>query len=113
MDPGKKVRKLGEDEAFKRALQEVIKLPGPKIYDSRNPKLALSLDPTNGCKSANYYYGVRSNISHRGKGTWKDGNIVLNALTQLENIFTLVLERKGLRRPPSTLGAKHDTPPCQ
>lgn len=46
------------------------------------------LDPGDPKKSANYYYTVRSNVTHRGKTSGHcDTNLLETALTQLLPIF--------------------------
>ncbi len=91
LEPMQKVNKFGEDATFGRALKRVVTRTG-RIYDSRNPKNHASLDPERPVNSARYYYYVRSNLSHRGKGAWNDGEIVRRSLLELQEIVRHVLE---------------------
>ena len=43
-------------------------------------------------KSVAYYYQVRSNITHRGKGAVRDYDMLRDSLTELLPIFREVLE---------------------
>lgn len=97
LDPMKKVIHLGEDPAFARAVKQTVTRVD-KVYDSRNPKNREKLDPDEAISSAKYYYAVRSNLSHRGKGAWKDGEIIRRSLGELQAIMSLVLrERMGIQ----------------
>jgi gamma-glutamylcyclotransferase (GGCT)/AIG2-like uncharacterized protein YtfP len=99
LEPMEKVKKLGEDPAFQRALSQVVSRE-QRVYDSRDPTNYADLDPERGRCSAEYYYYVRSNLSHRGKGAWNDGEIVRRSLLELQEIVRQVLEeRMGLRSP--------------
>lgn len=93
LGPMQKVRKFGEDPAFERALKRVVTRRG-RVHDSRNPKNHASLDPEHPINSAKYYYYVRSNLSHRGKGAYNDGEIVRCSLLELQEVVGLVLEER-------------------
>jgi hypothetical protein len=93
LEPMEKVKKLGEDPAFQRALSRVVRRE-QRVYDSRDPTNHADLDPERGRSSAEYYYYVRSNLSHRGKGAWNDGEIVRQSLLELQEIVRQVLEER-------------------
>lgn len=97
LEPMDKVRMLGEDPAFVRALEQVVTRED-RVYDSRNPRNRADLNPKRASSSADYYYYVRSNLSHRGKGAWKDGEIVRKSLLELYDAVHLIMkERIGLK----------------
>ncbi len=91
LGPMQKVTKFGQDPSFRRALKRVVNRTG-RVYDSRNPGSRADLDPDRPVASAKYYYYVRSNLSHRGKGAWNDGEIVRRSLLELQEIVRHVLE---------------------
>lgn len=93
LDPMKRINCLGEEQAFKSALEKKVARKHT-IYDSRDPDDSARLDPKRGPSSAKYYYLVRSNLSHRGKGAWSDGEIVRQSLCELLDTFCLVLEKR-------------------
>jgi hypothetical protein len=81
---------------LKKALKRTV-ARRERVYDSRNPRDHADLDPDRPRSSAKYYYYVRSNLSHRGKGAWKDGEIVRRSLLELQEIIRQVLaEQMGL-----------------
>ena len=88
-----KVRRLGEDPAFEQALKRVVTRSG-RVHRSDKPTDHADLNPDRGYGSALYYYYVRSNITHRGKGAWRDGEIVRRSLLELLEIFREVLEER-------------------
>jgi hypothetical protein len=93
LEPMQKIKRLGEDPTFEHALRRVVTRV-ERLYDSRNPASHADLDPERGHSSAKYYYIVRSNLSHRGKGAWPDGEIVRKSLLELQEIFRLVLAER-------------------
>jgi len=93
LKPIDKLNKFAGDDVFKTALKNAVNRDGV-IFDSRDPKTNYKLDPDNPVSSIKYYYGVRSNLSHRGKGTWKDGNIILSSLKEMHEIFQRVVNEK-------------------
>lgn len=61
-----------------------------KVVDSRDPgdKIALKEDGSNAWK---YWYQVRSNLSHRGKGAHRDLEIVAEAFLDVHDMLRLLL----------------------
>jgi hypothetical protein len=53
LEPGEKVKYLGEDPAFARALKEIVSRVD-RVYDSRNPKNRADLNSDNAVSSAKY-----------------------------------------------------------
>jgi hypothetical protein len=84
------VRKLSEEVAFTDALRRLVTRTD-RIYRADNPDAGEVLDPTNPKKSLGYYYQVRSNITHRGKGVVRDHRTLVKALRELLSIFQAVL----------------------
>ena len=54
-----------------------------KVSDSRNPDATYNLDGANAKKCFEYYYQVRSNLSHRGKGVSNEFDKVHCSLKEL------------------------------
>ena len=95
--PEEKVEKFGRDPSFGQALRRVVTITG-KVYDSQDPEIPPAiLDREDPASSASYYRRVRHNLTHRGKGAWKDGEIVRRSLFELQEIVCQILEdRLGL-----------------
>jgi len=91
LEPWQKVNRLGGDPRFASNLLKIVDRRG-SVVDSRDPKDKSKLDVSNPIKSAQYYYQVRSNLSHRGKAANKDGEIVRRSLIELLSIFRNMLE---------------------
>jgi hypothetical protein len=88
--PTQKVAQLGGDPLFGKALGSVSRTG--RVCDSRDPKAVYTLDRTNPKSSAEYYYQVRCNLSHRGKGAWGDAELVRTSLKELLSIFESMLK---------------------
>lgn len=86
-----KVNSLAEEAAFAHALQENVK-NGRTIFRADRPGEKIVLDPSNPRKSLGYYYQIRSNITHRGKGVVRDHEILKDSLSELLSIFKYVLK---------------------
>jgi hypothetical protein len=93
LDPGQKIEALGQDAIFAEAVSEVAR--EDRVADSRDPADTYRLDPTDPVRSAKYYYQVRNNLIHRGKGTWRDGEIVRQSLTEMLGIVERLLSRSS------------------
>lgn len=89
----KRVKLLGRDSRFAEAVKRQIPVLGDRVTDSRNPETRYRLDPANPGKCVLYYYQVRSNLNHRGKGAFRDGNLVRKSLVELLAIFEDTLAR--------------------
>ena len=51
------------------------------------------LNKSNGAKKMlEYYYGIRSNMVHRGKEVFSDTDRIINSLQELKMIFEKILE---------------------
>jgi hypothetical protein len=83
LDPGGKVRAFGKDPRFLAAFERQVRPPTQEVSDSRDPAERTRLDRSRPDEAAAFYYQVRSNLSHRGKGAWSDGEIVRQSLREL------------------------------
>ena len=103
LEPGKKVKALGEDPLFREILSATTSR-SHRLFSSQNPDDSASLDTGNPQTSAKYYYQIRNNLTHRGKGAWKDAEIVRQSLRELLTIIEGIVDRTpGLtvrERPP-------------
>ncbi len=98
-DATEKVNRLANERAFAEGLLEHVKEPPRayrKIYRADQPKCKRVLNPRSSKKALNYYYQVRSNIMHRGKGDSSDHERVVMSLEELLPIFRKVLEAAEL-----------------
>lgn len=94
-----RIEKLDKDPRFRAAFKRHA-MGTKKVFDSRNPKNSIKVDPTTidadnptcPCKAAEFYYGVRSNLSHRGKGACVDGELVRISLIELLAIINDILK---------------------
>lgn len=96
LDPGEKIKGLDSDQPFCDALKTVSR--EDKVYDTRDPKVLYKLNSENPSHSRKYYYQIRNNLSHRGKGAWKDGEKVRLSLIELYKVFLDVLIVRGLTK---------------
>jgi hypothetical protein len=87
LDPAAKVRAFGKDPRFLAAFERQVGLSTQEVSDSRDPGERTQLDGGRPDEAAAFYYQVRSNLSHRGKGAWSDGEIVRQSLRELLAIF--------------------------
>lgn len=95
LDPSARLKQFGDDSRFKEALAHTVER-GDKVFDARDPTAAFHLDPARPASSSKYFYQVRSNLSHRGKGAWSDGEKVRLALVDLLQVFERMLEKSDL-----------------
>ena len=86
-----KVKQLAHEAAFGAGLRQHVKEPR-EVYRADRPDQKVVLDPHSPEKALIYYYQIRSNITHRGKGVVWDHDRVLNSLSELLPIFRGVLE---------------------
>jgi gamma-glutamylcyclotransferase (GGCT)/AIG2-like uncharacterized protein YtfP len=89
--PVQRVKKLAREPVFVRALQRHAER-GRIVYRADNPGASpLRLDPDEPSRAIDFYYQVRSNITHRGKAAHDELSLVLGCLTELNAIFRDVL----------------------
>jgi hypothetical protein len=87
LSPEQRVKALGKDPRFLSALGKHLSSPSQQVSDSRDPGDHSHLDAARPEKAAGYFYQVSSNLSHRGKGAWSDGEIVRQSLITLLAVF--------------------------
>lgn len=92
LNPGSRVTMLATRGSFRSALQSAQVRKGQRVVDSRNPENHVEIG-ADGAKAWNYWYGVRSNLSHRGKGANRDADIVREALVDLHDVLRLMLKQ--------------------
>lgn len=90
LEPMAKVERLAALGSFQAAVQSRVSRRSV-VTDSRTLR-SYRLDPQSPADAALYYYQVRSNLSHRGKGAWNDGELVRESLRELLDIFKEVLD---------------------
>jgi hypothetical protein len=86
-----KVRKLAEDPAFRAILQKLLS-ETRTIFRTDDPSKTETLDPADPTGSIAYYYQLRSNVVHRGKGAIRDHETLIKSLRELAAIFRLLLD---------------------
>ncbi len=86
-----KIKKLSQEDSFKNALIKHVEREA-KIFRADNPRKNYQLNKHKCEESLNYYYQIRSNIAHRGKGSSNDFTKIKNSLKELLYIFKDVLE---------------------
>jgi hypothetical protein len=85
-----KVGQLAHESAFAKSLLQYVK-DSREIYRADRPGEKEVLDSQSPDKAVRYYYQVRSNITHRGKGVVRDYELLQNSLAELLPIFRDVL----------------------
>ena len=86
-----KVGKLADEPQFAKSLQQWVK-DRRTVYRADRPGEKEVLDPNSPVKAVKYYYQVRSNITHRGKGIVRDYEVLNKCLAELLPIFREVLK---------------------
>lgn len=86
-----KVGQLAREAAFGEGLRHHVKKKS-QVYRADRPGEREVLDPESPEKAVLYYYQVRSNITHRGKGVGRDYDLLHNSLAELLPIFREVLK---------------------
>jgi len=82
-----KVMQIADDPQFGQLLRRVVKRTR-RVQRADRPTDHYELTPDDPRNSLNYYYQIRSNITHRGKGVVRDHDIVRASLKELLEIFT-------------------------
>ena len=95
LDPTLRMKRLHELPNMPEIVAEKVRRDDV-VADSRNPNQKYKLnrfDPRNCFK---YYYQVRSNLSHRGKGVFRDWEKVYESLREMYDIVSEYLRRLEL-----------------
>jgi hypothetical protein len=101
LDVMKRVRRLAEEPAFKQGLRDHVARPRT-VQRADRPGTKETLDPDVPEKALRYYYQVRSNITHRGKGVVRDFDLLQKSIIELLPIYREVLRAAELDAQPST-----------
>ena len=91
-DPMQRIKRLRELPGMEDLVRLNVQRTD-KVSDSRNPDTAYKLDGTNAKKCFEYYYQVRSNLSHRGKGVFNEFDKVHCSLKELLAITEQFLDK--------------------
>jgi hypothetical protein len=86
-----KVNALADEVAFARALQDNVQT-SRTVFRADRPGDKVVLDSSKPRKSLEYYYQIRSNITHRGKAVVRDHELIKDSLSELLRIFRSVLK---------------------
>ena len=81
-DPMERIKRLHELEGMPDAVRMHV-TRSDRVSDSRNPDQTYRLDAADPKSSFAYYYQVRSNLSHRGKGVFNEFDKVHGSLKEL------------------------------
>jgi hypothetical protein len=104
-----KVYKLADDPVFARALAERV-TEERGVFRSDDPSKRAVLIPGKPKKALEYYYQIRSNITHRGKTAIRDYEMLLKSLSELLGIFKEVLkhefQKSGVQK--GKIGDQHE-----
>lgn len=87
-----KINFIASEPAFAVALQACVSSPR-SVYRADRPDTKITLDPSNPKKALDYYYQIRSNITHRGKAVGRDYDVLKSSLSELLKIFEQVLSK--------------------
>lgn len=86
-----KVMRLADENIFAESLQRLVS-EFREISRTDEPRKKKQLDPSDPKESLRYYYQVRSNITHRGKGAPADFDTLQQSAKELYEIFRNVLD---------------------
>ena len=96
IEPFQKIKCLAADSAidWEIIINKIDRID--KIYRSDKLNVALVLNKSKGAKRIlEYYYGIRSNMVHRGKDVFSDTAKVANSFFELKSIFEKILDAHG------------------
>jgi len=86
----KRVNRLAEEPSFRQGLRDHV-AERRSVQRADRPGTKVTLDPDVPDKALWYYYQVRSNITHRGKGVVRDFELLRKSIGELLPIFREVL----------------------
>lgn len=81
-DPMKRIKRLHELPEMRNLVRQNVQRIDC-VSDSRNPDKAYKLDSTSAKECFEYYYQIRSNLSHRGKAMFNEFDKVHESLKEL------------------------------
>ena len=87
ISPNEKIKKLSSDQEIDWSFIYKIILRNDSIVRSNEKNNKINLNPSSSIKSIlNYYYGLRSNVVHRGKDVFSDIDRITLAFEELVEI---------------------------
>ncbi len=87
-----KVLRIASEPAFVAALRKFAPSDKRSVQRADDPKKKSILDPEKPLEAMKYYYQVRSNLVHRGKGALGDHDRLAKSLGELLSIFRYTLK---------------------
>ena len=87
----KKIMRLADDKIYIKGLKQFTS-EKRDIFRSDDPTKHVKWDSDMPAKSIDYYYQIRSNITHRGKAAMKDFNLLSTCLEELLTIMKAVIK---------------------
>ncbi len=99
LSPAERIRRLEASMLFAECLAGARVRTGRRVVDSRDPGNHVNIGD-HGERAWSFWYQVRSNLSHRGKGAARDADIVREALIDVHDVLRLLLrhELPGIER---------------
>jgi hypothetical protein len=91
-DPHERINRLYELPGMADLVASHVRR-SDRVADSRDPSHSYKLEADNPKKCFQYYYQVRSNLSHRGKGVWNEFGKVHDSLRELLSIAEQYVKR--------------------
>jgi hypothetical protein len=85
-----KIGRLGQEPAFAISLSQSV-TESRTVYRADHPQDSYRLSASSPAEAVNYYYQIRSNITHRGKAAFRDHETLLKSGTEMLSIFRSVL----------------------
>lgn len=85
-----KVMQIANDPKFLQLLKQRV-TRRHRVQRADRPQDHYELNPGDAHESLRYYYQIRSNITHRGKGVVQDHEMVRDSLKELHGIFADLL----------------------
>jgi hypothetical protein len=89
IEPWQRITLLDDASSFREAVRAGVE-PGQRVVDSRDPSTTYRIRE-DGSGAAQLWYAVRSNLSHRGKSAFQDGQLLRRCLIDLHDTFKLML----------------------
>lgn len=91
LGPMERIKKLGELQSMPRWLVAAqVRQSRRRVVDSRDPGESVNLRD-DGSNAWEYWYQIRNNLSHRGKGSVRDRKIVNEAFIDVHDVARLLL----------------------
>lgn len=90
-DPMERIKKLGELPPMSHWLKTAqVPVTDRRVVDSRDPEDTVRLRE-DGSNAWRYWYQIRNNLSHRGKGSVRDRRILNEAFIDVHDVMRLLL----------------------